>query len=215
MPQARILNIIEEARMVAILRGDYLDTCSEVMSVLAAAGVKALEVSLTSPRALDIIERLAKQFGGTIAIGAGTVLNAQAVEQVFDRGAQFVLSPNLKDEVVTATLKHNLISFPGAYTPSEIVHASELGAHAVKVFPAATLGPKFIRAVLAPCPGLKLIPTGGVGLDDIPLYFKAGAWAVAVSSEMISAPPSNDEEMKQLSERASAFAAASRRTPVA
>ena len=214
MPQSRILKIIDDARMVSIMRGDYLHNCGEVGSVLVAAGVKALEVSLTSPRALDLIELLAKQFGSSLAIGAGTVLTVEAVEQVYDRGAQFILSPNLKDEVVTATLKHNLISFPGAYTPSEIVHATELGAHAVKVFPAATLGPKFIRAVLAPCPTLKLIPTGGVGLEDIPLYLEAGAWAVAVSSEMMSKPPANDAEMKQLSERASSFAAAARRTAV-
>jgi 2-dehydro-3-deoxyphosphogluconate aldolase/(4S)-4-hydroxy-2-oxoglutarate aldolase len=215
VPQTRILNIIEQARMVAIMRGDYLHNCAEVASVLAAAGVKALEVSLTSPRALDIIELLAKQFGNTLAIGAGTVLTVDAVEQVYDSGAQFVLSPNLKDEVVTATLKKGLISFPGAYTPSEIIHATELGAHAVKVFPASILGPKFIRAVLAPCPGLKLIPTGGVGLEDIPLYLKAGAWAIAAASEMMSKPPSNHEEMQQLSTRAVAFAAAARGNNVA
>ena len=136
-------------------------------------------------------------------------------KQVYDRGAQFVLSPNLKDEVVTTTLKKGLISFPGAYTPSEIIHATELGAHAVKVFPASILGPKFIRAVLAPCPDLKLIPTGGVGLEDIPLYLKAGAWAIAAASEMMSKPPATHEEMKQLSTRASAFAAAARGADVA
>ena len=208
MPNNRILSIIEHARMIAIMRGDYLDQCGEIGAVLAEAGVRALEVSLASPRALDIIEHLAKQLGESLAIGAGTVLTAEQVAQVAGRGAKFVLSPNLKDEVVTATLEKGLISFPGAYTPSEIIHATELGAHAVKVFPAGTLGPGFIRAVLAPCPNLKLIPTGGVGLNEIPLYLKSGAWAIAVASELLAKPPSTKLEMQQLRDRASSFSAA-------
>jgi 2-dehydro-3-deoxyphosphogluconate aldolase/(4S)-4-hydroxy-2-oxoglutarate aldolase len=204
------LDLIQTTRLIAIMRGNFVDRYSEVVAALSQAGVAAVEVSLVSADAYKILTRLVEVYGSYVAIGAGTVTTVEQVERVHDCGVNFVISPNLREDVIEATLRNELVSMPGAYTPSEIARASELGADAVKLFPASSLGPSFVRAVRGPFPNLRLVPTGGVGLTEIPLYLNAGAWAVAAGSELVTGSRLTDQDLLTLHERARAFAAAAR-----
>ena len=153
---------IATGRLIAILRGGFGGREIEMAAVLFDAGLTAIEVTLNSPDALATIERLAARFGAQHAIGAGTVLSAAEVAQAAAVGAQFVVSPNRQAAVIAATKQHGLVSLPGCYTPSEIVEALDAGADAVKLFPANTLGPAYVKAVRAPLHQARLVPTGGV-----------------------------------------------------
>ena len=201
---------IEAGRIIAILRGDFAGREEEMVAVLLEAGITAVEVTLNSPRALDSIARLAAQFGSRMAIGAGTVMQAQEVERAADAGAQFIVSPNRSLPVITATKQHGLASFPGCFTPSEIIEALEAGAHAAKVFPAQCLGPDFIKALRGPLPQARLIPTGGVTPEAARAYLANGAWAVGVGSELVGRPIQSTSGLEELRQRALAYVAAAR-----
>jgi Entner-Doudoroff aldolase len=206
---------IATGRIIAILRGDFGGREAEMAAVMQKAGVTALEITLNSPNALASIERLAQQFAGRLAIGAGTVLRVTEVEQAAAAGAQFIVSPNRKIDVITATKRLGLVSLPGCFTPSEIVEALDAGADALKIFPANTLGPAYIKAVRAPLNGVCLVPTGGVTPEKAREYFAAGAWAVGIGSELVGKDVWQTGNFELLQRRAAEFVkAASGNTPL-
>lgn len=176
---------IAAGRLIAIMRGDFDGRESEIVAVLHETGFTAVEVTLNSPGALTTIQQLAAQFGAAMAIGAGTVLTVEAVEQAANAGARFIVSPNRDAAVIAATKRHGLVSLPGCFTPSEIVEALNAGADAIKIFPATTLGPAYIKAVRAPLNQVRLVPTGGVTPEKAREYFAAGAWALGIGSELV------------------------------
>ena len=200
------MSAIDAGGVVAIIRGAFLDDIDVIIPALLAGGVRAIEVSLTSPRALDQIERAVVVAGAAAVIGAGTVMTQEDVEQAAKRGASFIVAPTVDEAVIKSALDLALTPVPGAATPTEIIRAVRLGAPAVKLFPAETLGPDFVRAVLAPFPALQLIPTGGVTLPRAETFRAAGAWAVGVGSPLVSAPFDGDS----LASRAAAFVRAMR-----
>jgi 2-dehydro-3-deoxyphosphogluconate aldolase/(4S)-4-hydroxy-2-oxoglutarate aldolase len=201
---------ISAGRIIAILRGDFGGREEEMVAVLFEAGLTAVEVTLNSPGALDSIRRLAARFGSRMAVGAGTVLRPAEVEQAAGAGAQFIVSPNRNLAVITATNQRGLASFPGCFTPSEIIEALEAGADAAKVFPAQCLGPDFIKGVRGPLPQARLIPTGGVTPEAAKTYLAAGAWAVGVGSELIGRDTGTATGLEQLRQRALAYVTAAR-----
>ena len=176
---------IAAGRLIAIMRGDFGGRESEMVAVLSEAGLTAVEVTLNSPGALTTIQQLATQFGAHMAIGAGTVLTVAQVEQAAAAGARFIVSPNRNAAVIAATKRHGLVSLPGCFTPSEIVEAVDAGADAIKIFPATTLGPAYVKAVRAPLNQVRLVPTGGVTPEKAREYFAAGAWALGIGSELV------------------------------
>lgn len=182
---SRVLSAIDAGGIVAILRGDYGDRVPDIVAALAAGGVRAIEVSLTCPGALTQIARAAASAPGGVAIGAGTVLTVDEVRQVHDHGAAFIVSPVVDTEVIDAALACGLAPVPGAYTPTEVRTALRAGAPAVKLFPADTLGPRFVKGLLAPLPGVRLVPTGGVTLDLARAFAAAGAWAAGVGTPLL------------------------------
>jgi 2-dehydro-3-deoxyphosphogluconate aldolase/(4S)-4-hydroxy-2-oxoglutarate aldolase len=137
---------------------------------------------MQTPRALEIVDGLVRQFGGTAHVGVGTVLDAATTAEAARIGARFVVAPNLNAKVVQAAAGHGLASFPGCATPSEMQRAVELGATAVKLFPASLWTPRAMTDVLHAMPHLGCVPTGGVGLDDIAPWLRAGAIAVGLGS---------------------------------
>ena len=143
------MTAIDAGGVVAIIRGAFLDHIDEIVRALIEGGVRAIEVSLTSPRALEQIERAVVVAGAAAVIGAGTVMTAAEVLAA-KRGASFIVSPTVDEAVITSALDLELTPIPGAATPTEIIRAVRLGAPAVKLFPAETLGPDFVRAVLRP-----------------------------------------------------------------
>jgi 2-dehydro-3-deoxyphosphogluconate aldolase / (4S)-4-hydroxy-2-oxoglutarate aldolase len=173
--------------VVGILRGCPVHLAPPVATAAREAGLKVIEVTLDSPAALDQVAAVL-ELGLDMLIGVGTVTRPQQVIEAVAAGAQFVVSPVVRDVVVRECIAMGLPCVPGAATPTEIARAIELGAAAVKVFPAASLGgPGFLAAVAGPLGNPPLIPTGGVELDNAIRYFAAGAVAVGVGSAMFSA----------------------------
>ena len=208
MNQQQTLFKIEAGRVIAIMRGDFGGREHDMVAAMIEGGLTAVEVTLNSPDALIKIAQLAALFGSRCAVGAGTVLSQNEVNQVADAGGTFIVSPNCDPRVIAATKHRRLISFPGAFTPTEIVAALEAGADAVKVFPATTLGPGYIKAVRAPLSHARLVPTGGVSPEMARAYCQAGAWAVGVGSELLGQEILADETFVTLRDRTMAFVTA-------
>ena len=199
---------IDACGVVGILRGDFTASLDRLLEALLDGGVTAIEISLTSPRALDLIARAVARAGSRATIGAGTVMTADDVADVYARGAAFVVSPIVDPAVIGAALELDVMPLPGAYTPTEAVYATRLGAPAVKLFPADALGPAFVKAIRAPLPHLKLVPTGGVTLDLASAFARAGAWAIGVGTPLVG--PAGELDMDAVAARARAFVRAMR-----
>ena len=180
------LDIIARHKLVAIARLDDLSSAADITAALTAGGIRAIEFTLTNPDALAVIEKMAAQVDDRVTIGAGSVINAEQVREVARAGAQFVVSPVCKREVIDACHSHELPSMPGAFTPSEIQQAWEWGASVVKVFPANHLGSRYIKDVLAPLPHLRLMPTGGVNLENMREWLGYGAFGLGIGSSLIN-----------------------------
>jgi Entner-Doudoroff aldolase len=204
------LSVIERGRVIAILRGDFGGREPEMVAAMIEGGLTAVEVTLNSPNALDKIAQLAASFGNQCAVGAGTVLHISEVHQVAEAGGTFIVSPNCDARVIATTKQLGLRSFPGAFTPTEIVAAMNAGADAVKIFPVTTLGPGYIKAVRAPLNDARLVPTGGVTPEMAQEYRRAGAWAVGVGSELLGKEILADTSFVALRNRTATFIAAMR-----
>ncbi len=211
MKRDEALQIVEHHRLIAILRGDFRDREVSLARALFESGVRALEVSTISPDWEQVIRRIADALGTQLAVGAGTVLNADHVTMAADAGACFMVAPNTNPAVIGKARAADLATFPGAYTPTEILAAIDCGAYAVKLFPAVTLGPDYLRALRGPLPGVRLVPTGGICLDNIARYFDAGAWAVAIGSELVQSDESEPNDWISLRDRAQRFVELARR----
>ena len=210
MENEQIIDRIQTGRIIAILRGDFGGREEEMTAVLCEAGISAVEVTMNSPRALESIKRLASRFGSSMAVGAGTVLTPCEVACAAGEGAQFIVSPNREARVIGETKRRGLASFPGCFTPSEVVEAMAAGADAAKLFPAECLGPAFVKAMRGPLPQVRLVPTGGVTPEMTRTYLSLGAWAVGVGSELIGKDVRTDLGLESLRTRAQAFVAAVR-----
>jgi 2-dehydro-3-deoxyphosphogluconate aldolase/(4S)-4-hydroxy-2-oxoglutarate aldolase len=205
MTRDELLRAVEECRLIAILRGDFRGREVSLAHALLESGVKILEVSTISHDYSFVIRRLADALGSQIAIGAGTVLNAEHVAAAADAGACFMVAPNINAAVIARARNAHLAVFPGAYTPTEILQAIDCGADAVKLFPATTLGPQYVRAIRGPLPRVLLIPTGGIDLENMSRFFDAGAWAVAVGSELVRSDEADVNNWADLRDRARRF----------
>jgi 2-dehydro-3-deoxyphosphogluconate aldolase / (4S)-4-hydroxy-2-oxoglutarate aldolase len=178
---------IEELGIVAVIRLRDPAKLRAVVDAIMAGGVRALEVTMTVPGAVDLIRGLAPTLPDGFLLGAGTVLDAETARAVADAGAQFVISPVFRPEVIAACHERGIPAAPGCFTPTEILDAHQAGADIVKVFPATALGPQYIKDVRAPLPQLKLMPTGGVTPDNAGDWIRAGAVAVAAGSSLLDA----------------------------
>lgn len=176
---------ITDSGLVAIIRLDAASGLVETCRALAAGGVTVAEITMTTPGALDAIATASRELGETMLIGVGSVLDADTTRRAIDAGAEFVVAPIFKPQIIDAAHALDKPVIPGGLTPTEVLAASEAGADLVKVFPANHFGPRYFRDLLAPMPHLKLTPTGGVGLDTIPAWFDAGAACLGVGSALV------------------------------
>lgn len=176
---------VSSGRVIAILRADSSTNLLPVARVLAEEGISCIEVTLTTPHVLDAIAELAASLPGGVAIGAGTVTTPEQVRDVAAAGAQFIVSPCTSERVLGMSRELNLPSYPGALTPTEIFDAWQLGASAVKLFPASSVGPEYLRAIAGPLPQVPLIPTGGISLGSVAEFLSAGALAVGLGGPLI------------------------------
>jgi 2-dehydro-3-deoxyphosphogluconate aldolase/(4S)-4-hydroxy-2-oxoglutarate aldolase len=176
---------IEEAGVVAVIRMQESERLRAVIDALGEGGVRALEVTMTVPGAVELIRGLSSSLPDGFLLGAGTVLDPQVAARVIDAGASFVVSPILRPAIIETCHRNGIAALPGCFTPTEIMTAWESGADIVKVFPATALGPAFFKDVRAPLPQLKLMPTGGVTLDNAGDWIRAGAVAVGVGTALL------------------------------
>ena len=181
----------------------------EVFDALAEGGVRAIEVTMTVPDAVSLIRKLAASLPASsdLLLGAGTVVDPETARAVIDAGARFVVSPVFRPEVVKACHAGGAAAAPGCFTPTEILNAHDLGADIVKVFPATALGPQFIKDVRAPLPQLKLMPTGGVSLDNAGDWIRARDVAVGAGSALLDARAIEEGRLDVLTANASRIVA--------
>ena len=187
MARSDITQRIEQSGVVAVIRIKEPDRLRAVIDALASGGVRALEVTMTVPRAIELIAEIALTLPSEFLLGAGTVLDASTAARAIDAGARFVVSPVFRRGVIETCHAREVPAMPGCLTPTEILDAWEAGADVVKVFPATTLGPGYIKDIRAPLPEVKLMPTGGVTPDNAGDWIKAGAVAVGVGSALVDA----------------------------
>jgi len=206
----QMLDLIVESGVVAVMRAPSAEMLLDISQALLAGGVPAIEVTMTTPKAISAIEKLADKFGDQAVVGVGTVLDAATARDAIAAGAQFVVSPVLDRQVIETTRRYGKISVPGAFTPTEILAAWSAGADVVKVFPATRLGPEYIRDLLAPLPMLKLTPTGGVDLKNAGEWIKAGAVFVGVGSALVSKDAMSRHDWPAITATAKAFVEAIR-----
>lgn len=178
-------DLFDKAPIVGIIRGMDKALIFQLAKSFLDAELYTLEITMNTKSATRIIAELRSQFPA-LNIGAGTVCTLAELEQALDAGAQFIVMPITEEEVIKKAVAENIPIFPGAYTPTEIYKAWSLGASAVKVFPANQLGPKYIKNVLAPLNHIKLLPTGGVSIENINAFFEAGAVGVGMGSSLFN-----------------------------
>lgn len=182
-----VLAEVERTGIIAILRGDLKGRAINIVEALLRSGITAIEVTMNSPGALEMIHMLRREIPVPFALGAGTVLHVDEVEAACDVGAQFIVSPNIAAPVIQATKRLGMASFPGGATCSEIIQGLNEGADAIKIFPASALPPKEMRTIRGPLGNIRLIPTGGLTPDAIAGYCAVGAWAFGIGSALVDA----------------------------
>jgi 2-dehydro-3-deoxyphosphogluconate aldolase/(4S)-4-hydroxy-2-oxoglutarate aldolase len=170
--------------VVGIIRGLSVDEIDFVLPIYKEAGFTTIEITLNTPEALSVIGSLANQYDGTLNVGAGTVCTLDELAAALDAGANFIVTPIFKSEVVKKCVSLQVPIFPGAFSPTEIYEAWELGASMVKLYPASVVGPAYVSAVLAPLNKVKLMPTGGIHLSNMLAFMKAGAASLGIGSEL-------------------------------
>ena len=205
------IRVIEQGGVVAIVRFDRSEPLVQVARALQAGGVRAIEFTMTTPNALQVIEESVRAFGKDVLLGAGTVLDAETARAAILAGAEFIVAPTLNPSVIEVCRRYSKVVIPGAFTPTEILRAWECGADFVKVFPAEFGGPAYFKAVLAPLPQVKLIPVGGVSLETTGDFIKAGAAAVAVGGNLVKKSAIAAGRFDELTEMAHSFVEAVRR----
>jgi 2-dehydro-3-deoxyphosphogluconate aldolase / (4S)-4-hydroxy-2-oxoglutarate aldolase len=179
--------MIERGGLIPVLRAKSEAQAHAVVLAMIAGGVNLVEVTMTVPGAVDLLKTLKREYGDRLLLGAGTVTTAAEVVATVEAGAEFVVSPSFHPEVVAGTLAMGKVSIPGALTPTEVITAWRAGADYVKIFPCSAVGgASYLKAILAPFPDLKLIPTGGVTVQTAESFLRAGARALGVGSDLVN-----------------------------
>ena len=206
------LQKIVDNKLIAIVRGARPEDTLKIVQSLYEGGIRIVEITMNSPKALSAIEMVADEFGSKMAVGAGTVLDSETARSALLAGAQFILSPTLNAETIKLTKRYGAVSIPAAFTPTEILTAYELGGDIIKVFPATTLGPQFIKDIHGPLPQIPLLPTGGVGLHNIKEYLEAGAAGLGIGSSLVNTKQEVTEQyLVDLTEKAKQFVLAAQK----
>ena len=177
-------DLFDKMPVVGIIRGLSIDEIDFVLPIYKQAGFTTIEITLNTPEALSVIGSLATQYNGELNVGAGTVCTLDDLAAAVNAGANFIVTPIFKAEVVKKCVSMEVPIFPGAFSPTEIYEAWELGASMVKLYPASVVGPAYVSAVLAPLNKVKLMPTGGIHLSNMLAFMKAGATSLGIGSEL-------------------------------
>lgn len=186
--------------LVGIIRNLAFEQIEKILPIYHTAGLTTIEITMNTPFAVDIIRHAVEQFKGRLNVGAGTVCSTDDLKMALEAGAQFIVTPILNPEVVITCVKAKIPIFPGAYTPTEIYQAWELGADMVKVYPATSLRPDYIKDVKAPLNKIKLMPTGGISLNNIEAFMKSGADGLGIGGQLFDKQLIKNEDWNGLLE---------------
>ncbi|NIR47912.1 bifunctional 4-hydroxy-2-oxoglutarate aldolase/2-dehydro-3-deoxy-phosphogluconate aldolase [candidate division KSB1 bacterium] len=202
MSRSEIVNRIIEEGVVAVIRMADSRKLMNVASAIQKGGISIIEITMTTPNALKVIETVSQELVDVVLVGVGSVLNEDVANQAMDAGAKYVVSPIFKPEIIEAAHRRDIPAMPGAFTPTEIQLAHERGADIIKVFPADIVGMNFFKGVKAPMPHVRLMPTGGVTLTNGGDWIKAGACAVGVGSALLDKQAIADDNYVLLTQNA-------------
>ncbi len=206
MNKSEIMQHIAQIGVIPVVRAESADIALRAIDAIQAGGISVLEITMTVPGAIRIIEEVAQKLGSKAIVGAGTVLDEVTARQCILAGAQFIVSPALNLHTISCCHRYGIVVIPGAMTPTEVVTASSAGADWVKVFPAGALGgPSYIKALKAPLPHIQLVPTGGVSLKTAADFILAGATALGVGTDLVDTKALRDGEDRLITQRARQF----------
>lgn len=205
------LNWIRRTGVIAIMRAKSSEQLISAAEAIHAGGVSVIEVTMTTPGALGVIEQASRRFGDQVLFGAGSVLDAETARAAILAGAGFIVAPTLSMGTIDICQRYAIPVMPGCYTPTEMLTAVEAGADMIKFFPADFGGPAFVKAVLAPLPHLAIVPVGGVTLDTATDFILSGAAALGVGGSLINQKLLDSDDLPELTRRAQAFIAAVQR----
>ena len=205
MTKADRLNLIRATGVIAIMRAQRADQLFAAAEAIRTGGVRVIEVTMTTPGALDVIETAAGRYGDEVLFGAGSVLDAETARTAILAGAGFIVAPTMSLETIGLCNRYSIPVLPGCYTPTEMLTAWAAGADMIKLFPADVGGPNLIKAIRAPLPQLEIVPVGGVNLDTAAEFIRQGAAALGVGSSLINQKLLDTGDMAELTRRAGAF----------
>jgi 2-dehydro-3-deoxyphosphogluconate aldolase/(4S)-4-hydroxy-2-oxoglutarate aldolase len=186
MSRPNTINSIVETGIVPVIRASSPEQALAACNAVLRGGIATLEITMTVPRAIRVMEKLADSLGDKVLLGAGTVLDAETARAALLAGAEFLVTPALRLDVIKVAHRYSKVVMPGALTPTEVLRAWEEGADFVKVFPCGNMGgPKYIRSLKAPFPHIQLVPTGGVNLENAVDFLLAGSSALGVGADLV------------------------------
>jgi len=198
---------LQQAGLIAIIRADSDEDLLLAAAALLRGGVTTMEVTLNTPRALEVIAAIRREFGAAMRVGAGTILSTEDARRALEAGAEFVVTPSLQVATIAFCRAHQAPILCGCMTPTEAFIAYQSGADFIKLFPAGSLGVDYVRAILAPFPALKLMPTGGVSLENLAAFIRAGCAGAAVGGELVSKTILREKDWPRLTALAARFRA--------
>ena len=206
MTKAEVMQRLRDTGIIPIVRAESAEQAMRAVDAVKAGAVDIVEVTMTVPGAVRLIEQLANRYGHEVLIGAGTVLDPQTARDCMLAGAQFIVSPALNEETIECCRGNDVAVLPGALTPTEVVRAWNAGADAVKIFPAGAVGgASYLKSLKAPLPQIELVPTGGVSLKTAGDFIKAGAIALGVGADLIDPHALREGREELITERARQF----------
>jgi len=198
----QVLQQITSTGVVAVIRMKDTERLKKVIEAVHAGGVTSIEITMTVPGAIEVIRSLAASGPAGVLLGSGTVTDASTASAAIDAGARFIVGPIFSPEVVALCRKRDTAVMPGCFSPTEIYTAWKAGADIVKVFPATSLGPKYFKDLHGPFPDIRLMPTGGVTIDNVGEWIQAGAVAVGIGSDLLDRKAIEENRFEVLTERA-------------
>ncbi|NLD49462.1 MAG: bifunctional 4-hydroxy-2-oxoglutarate aldolase/2-dehydro-3-deoxy-phosphogluconate aldolase [Clostridiaceae bacterium] len=205
MQKLEKIQLIHDTGIIAIMRANSSDQLIAAADAIRLGGVRVIEVTMTTPGALQVLEKAAIRFGDDVLFGAGSVLDSETARQAILSGADFIVAPILDIQTIDICHRYSIPVIPGCFTPSEILAAWNAGADIVKVFPSDIGGPKYIKAIHGPLPNIDLIPVGGVTILTTADYILAGSFAVGVGSDLINQHVLEKSNMTEMTQNALAF----------
>jgi 2-dehydro-3-deoxyphosphogluconate aldolase/(4S)-4-hydroxy-2-oxoglutarate aldolase len=196
---------LTESGIVAVVRGDDANVLCDVVSALKSGGVTAIEITFTVPKATRVLEQVADQFGDSVLLGAGTVLDSETARAALLAGARYIVSPCVNLDVIEMCQRYDKLVMPGALTPTEVITAWQAGGDIIKIFPSDLTGPSYLKALAGPFPQVKLMPTGGVNLDTMTDFLDAGAVAVGVGGSLVEKKAVTEGNFQRIEELAQKY----------